>query len=104
MASQQGVGAQWHRHDHGPRYALRWSYARKFNVRNSYVANAINRLAYYTDIIGDAKMRDYVTGTTDPNDPSKHLDYTDEMFVQQRPGMTAEPPVVANQQFAPVAP
>jgi tetratricopeptide (TPR) repeat protein len=87
-------------------YAMAVAYARKFNIRNPFVANAINRLAYYTDVIGDAKMREYVTSTIDPTDPSKqgHLAYTDGMFVQQRPGLTAVPPADANKVPAPVAP
>jgi hypothetical protein len=82
------------------------AYARKFNIRNAFVANAINRLAYYTDVIGDAKMRDYVTATIDPTDSSKqaHLTYTDGMFVQQRPGLAAIPPADANEQPTPAAP
>jgi tetratricopeptide (TPR) repeat protein len=87
-------------------FAMSVAYARKYNIRNPYVANAINRLAYYTDIIGDAKMREYVTATLDPTDPSKqaHLSYTDGQFVQQRPGLTAVPPSEANEEPVPVAP
>ncbi len=87
-------------------FAMSVAYARKFNIRNPFVARAINRLAYYTDIIGDAKMREYVTGTIDPTDPAKqaHLSYTDGMYVQQRPGLTAVPPADANEEPVPVAP
>jgi hypothetical protein len=87
-------------------FAMAVAYARKFNVRNPFVATAINRLAYYTDIIGDAKMREYVTATSDPTDPTKqaHLSYTDGMYVQQRPGLTAVPAADANEEPMPVAP
>ena len=87
-------------------YSMAVVEARKFNVRSKWVAKAINHLAYYTDIIGDAKMREYVTGTVDPTDPNKqvHLSYTDGMFVQQRPGLTATPPADANVEQQPVAP
>ncbi len=80
--------------------------ARKYNVRNSSVARAINRLAYFTDIIGDTNMRTYVTNTIDPTDANKSakLDYKDGMFVQQRPGMAAVPPPDANDEPLPVAP
>jgi tetratricopeptide (TPR) repeat protein len=87
-------------------YATAVTEARKFNVRSKWVATAVNRLAYYTDIIGDAKLREYVTSTIDPTDPNKqaHLTYTDGMFVQQRPGLTATPPAVANVEEQPVSP
>ncbi len=87
-------------------FSMSVAYARKFNIRNAFVARAINRLAYYTDIIGDAKMREYVTATVDPTDPGKqaHLSYTDGMYVQQRPGLTAVPVADANEEPVPVAP
>jgi hypothetical protein len=78
--------------------------ARKYNVRNAWVARAINRLAYFTDIIGDTNMRTYVTNSNDPTDTSKKLDYKDGMFVQQRPGMAAVPSPDANAEPIPVAP
>jgi tetratricopeptide (TPR) repeat protein len=87
-------------------YAGAVALARKYNVRNKEITLAINRLAYFTDIIGDAKMKDYVTATVDPTDPAKqaHLNYSDGMFVQQRPGLSATPPPDANSQPLPVAP
>jgi hypothetical protein len=88
------------------RYATAVTLARKYNVRNPSVARAINRLAYFTDIIGDQNMRTYVTGTIDPTDASKaaHLDYKDGQFVQSRPGIAATPPPDANAEPLPVAP
>jgi hypothetical protein len=87
-------------------YAAAVALARKYNVRNKAVARAINQLAYYTDIIGDAKMHDYVTATPDPTDMTKqgHLTYSDGMFVLQRPGLAAVPPPDANDEPTPVAP
>ena len=87
-------------------YAMSVAYARKYNIGNQFVANAVNRLAYFTDIIGDAKMRDYVTATIDPTDPSKqaHLSYTDGMYVQQHAGLEAIPPADAKEEPVPVAP
>ena len=38
-------------------YASSVYLARKYNVRSDYVSKAIGRLAYFTDIIGDAKLR-----------------------------------------------
>jgi tetratricopeptide (TPR) repeat protein len=88
------------------RYATAVAYARKYNVRNPAVTKAIERLAYFTDIIGDAKMRDYVTRTKDPTDlsGSSNLTYTDGMYLQSRPGLTATPPPAAQAPPAPVAP
>ena len=50
------------------RYAVAVALARKYNVRNAQVTHAIERLAYFTDIIGDAKMHEYVSKTKDPTD------------------------------------
>ena len=88
------------------RYATAVALARQFNVRNDEVTQAISRLAYFTDIIGDAKMRDYVTRTKDPTDPSKSrmLPYTDGMYVQSRPGLTATPPSNGESSPLPVSP
>ena len=88
------------------RYATAVALARQYNVRNAQVTHAIGRLAYFTDIIGEAKMRDYVTKTKDPNDPMKlrMLSYTDGMYVQSRPGLTATPVSNAEALPAPVSP
>jgi tetratricopeptide (TPR) repeat protein len=88
------------------RYATAVAYARKYNVRNAQVTHAIERLAYFTDIIGNDKMRTYVTHTKDPTDlsGSSFLNYTDGMYLQARPGMTATPPAVGEGLPAPVAP
>ena len=88
------------------RYATAVALARKYNVRSAAVQKAIAKLAYYTDIIGDAKMQGYVTGTIDPTDPNKsaHLEYKDGQFVQSRPGLTAMPTGDAKAEPLPVAP
>jgi hypothetical protein len=88
------------------RYATAVAIARKYNVRNAQVTHAIERLAYFTDIIGEAKMRDYVTRTKDPTDLSgaTNLSYTDGMYLQSRPGLTATPTAVGAAPPAPVAP
>ena len=86
------------------RYATAIVEARKYNVRNAWVARAINRLAYFTDIIGDPKMREYVNATIDPVTKTGHLSYSDGMFVQQRPGLAAVPLPDANAEPMPVAP
>ena len=58
------------------RYASAVALAQKTNVRHPLVDQATARLAYYTGILGEAKMREYVTSTPDPSDPSKKLTYT----------------------------
>ena len=73
------------------RYATAVAYARKYNVKNAAVTRAIGRLAYYTDIIGDAKMAQYVSNTPDPTNPGSKLTYTTNMYVQTRPGLTTLP-------------
>ncbi len=88
------------------RYATSVALARQYNVRNPAVTRAIGRLAYFTDIIGDPKMKEYVTKTTDPTDPAKSrkLDYKDGQYVQSRPGITSVPPPSAVADPLPVAP
>jgi tetratricopeptide (TPR) repeat protein len=88
------------------RYATAVALARRYNVRNDEVTHAIARLAYFTDIIGNDKMRAYVTKTKDPADPSKSrtLPYSDGMYLQSRPGLTATPPPVGEGLPVPVAP
>jgi hypothetical protein len=48
------------------------------------IDQAITRLAYYTGILGEARMREYVTSTPDPSDPSKKLPYTAGQYEQMR--------------------
>jgi tetratricopeptide (TPR) repeat protein len=86
------------------RYATAVTLARAYNVRNAAVARAINRLAYFTDIIGDTKMQAYVTGTANPTNKSVNLTYTPGQFVQSRPGIAATPPPDAKPEPLPVAP
>ncbi len=86
------------------RYATAVAQARKYNVRNPSTQKAVARLAYFTDIIGEAKMREYVTGTTDPVDPTKKLTYTDGQYVQTRPGQTSVPPPSGQSLPLPAAP
>jgi hypothetical protein len=86
------------------RYATAVHLAKKYNVRNASVSKAIAKLAYYTDIIGDAKMREYVTGTVDPTNAGTKLSYTDGMYVQSRPGLTSTPAQNGSVPPLPVAP
>ena len=85
-------------------YATAVAYARKYNVRNPAINRAISRLAYYTDIIGDANMQKYVTNTNDPVNKGAKLSYTPNMYVQTRPGLTTLPPPSGEAKPLPAAP
>jgi hypothetical protein len=88
------------------RYATAVAYARKFNVKNPAITKAIGRLAYYTDIIGDAKMQQYVTNTPDPTQKgaAQKLPYTANQYVQTRPGLTALPAAQGDAKPLPAVP
>jgi tetratricopeptide (TPR) repeat protein len=87
------------------RYATAVAYARKFNVKNPAITKAIGRLAYYTDIIGDAKMQQYVTNAPDPTTKgATKLSYTPNMYVQTRPGLTALPVAQGDSKPLPASP
>lgn len=87
------------------RYSTSVSYARKFNVKNPAITKAIGRLAYYTDIIGDAKMQQYVTNSPDPTTKgASKLSYTPNMYVQTRPGLTALPAAQGDAKPLPASP
>ncbi len=85
-------------------YATSVAWAQNYNVRNDSVVHAIARLAYFTDIIGDAKLRTYVTATDDPIHKGSKLSYKDGQYVQSRPGISAVPKPSAQAEPLPVAP
>jgi hypothetical protein len=66
------------------RYSTAIVLARRYNVSNPAVTRAIRRLAFHTDTIGEAKMKQYTTGVKD-------LNYTEGMFPRMRPGMVTAP-------------
>ena len=74
-----------------------WSKA--YKVRNHAVDYAIQRLAFFTDIVGDAKMREWTQGILDP-ETQKPFEYSDGMFLRTRPGMT--PPLAPDGLPAPL--
>ena len=87
------------------RYATAVALGRRFNVKNQHVTRALARLAYFTDIIGDAKMAAAVTSTPDPTTKgATKLSYTPNMYVQTRSGLTALPPASGAQTPLPAAP
>lgn len=58
--------------------------ARRYSVSNPEVTRAIRRLAFFTDVIGEAKMTQYTGGI-------KELNYTAGMFPRMRPGQSSAP-------------
>ncbi len=66
------------------RYATSVMLARRFNVSNPSVTRAIRRLAFLTDVIGEAKMKTFT-------DSVKDLNYTPGMFQRMRPGVVSAP-------------
>lgn len=67
------------------RYANAVVFARRFNVANPQVIRAIRRLAFFTDVIGEAKMKQFTSTVRD-------LNYTEGMFPRMRPGISSAPP------------
>jgi outer membrane protein OmpA-like peptidoglycan-associated protein len=63
-------------------YVTALALARAHGARGRWVNRAIERLAYFSDILGDAKMREYVTHTKDPTDltGARYVEYSDGMF------------------------
>lgn len=66
------------------RYGNAITLARRYNVLNPAVAKAIQRLAFFTDVVGEAKLAQY-TGRV----PS--LEYTPGLFLRLRPGLVTAP-------------
>jgi outer membrane protein assembly factor BamD (BamD/ComL family) len=58
--------------------------AKRYSVSNPEVTRAIRRLAFFTDVIGEAKMQQYGASVKD-------LNYTPGMFPRMRPGQDAAP-------------
>jgi tetratricopeptide (TPR) repeat protein len=76
------------------RYGNAITLARRYNVSNPAIVKAIQRLAFFTDVIGEAKLSQY-TGRV----PS--LEYSPGMFLRLRPGLVTAP---ASDGMAPPAP
>jgi hypothetical protein len=86
------------------RYAAAALLARKYNVKNSSVQNGVSRLAYFTDFMGDDKMKAYVEATPDPLDPNNKLVYAPGEFLQWRSGVVTAPPPSGQPPPLPAAP
>ncbi|HSN98300.1 MAG TPA: hypothetical protein VLS89_08375, partial [Candidatus Nanopelagicales bacterium] len=67
-------------------YAEAVVWAKAWNVRNQAVDQAIQRLAFLTDILGDAKIREWTQGVVDPETQAP-FEYKDGTFLRSRPGM-----------------
>jgi LPS O-antigen subunit length determinant protein (WzzB/FepE family) len=86
------------------RYVTAALIARKYNVKDPTVQNAVSRLAFFTDYLGDDKMKGYVENTPDPLDASNKLVYRNGEFLQWRSGVVATPPSNGASSPLPAAP
>ncbi len=66
------------------RYGNAISLARRYNVSNPAVSRAIQRLAFFTDVIGEAKLGQHTARVKD-------LGYTPGLFLRLRPGLVKAP-------------
>lgn len=75
-------------------YAEAIEWAKAWKVQVDATDNAIRRLAFFTDIIGDEKLRQYTTGmkvpSADPGGAARDFAYADKMFLRMRRGVTAD--------------
>src|SRR5262249_20296129 len=67
------------------RYGTSIVLAKRYNVSNPGVLRAIRRLASVTEVIGEAKMKQFTASVKD-------LNYTEGMFQRMRPGQVSTPP------------
>jgi tetratricopeptide (TPR) repeat protein len=74
------------------RYVTAALIARKYNVKDPTVQAGVSRLAYFTDFLGDDKMKVYVENTPDPLNQSNKLVYRNGEFLQWRSGVVSTPP------------
>lgn len=78
------------------RYGTSIVLAKRYNVSNPGVLRAIRRLAFVTEVIGEAKMKQFTASVKD-------LNYTEGMFQRMRPGQVSTPPPVGLPEPLPVA-
>jgi len=77
------------------RYASSIVLAKRYNVSNPAITRAIRRLAYVTDVIGEAKMQAHASKVAD-------LHYESGMFQRMRPGLVTTPKPVGMPKPLPV--
>ncbi len=63
--------------------------AKHWKVNSSATDRAVGRLAFFTDIIGDQKLRQHTDGLQDPGTQSPFV-YQDKMFLRMRRGQGTE--------------
>jgi len=86
------------------RYVTSALEARKYNVKDATVQGAVARLAFFTDYLGNDKMKAYVEQTPDPLNPGSNLTYVDGEFLQWRSGVDEAPPPSGEPDPLPAAP
>jgi outer membrane protein assembly factor BamD (BamD/ComL family) len=79
------------------RYSTSVVLARRYNVSSTAVTRAIRRLAFVSDVVGEAKMSGFAGGVKD-------LNYTAGMFQRMRPGLVTTPKPEGMPQPLPVLP
>ncbi len=70
------------------RYATAVMLAQRYNLSHDQVVRSIRRLAFLTDVAGEAKMAEYTSA-------NKELDYKAGMFQRMRPGVFEAPKLEA---------
>ncbi len=78
------------------RYGNAIAMARRYNVSTPAVVRAIQRLSFFTDVIGEAKLQSYTARV-------QGLDYRPGMFLRIRPGLVTSPEPNGLPPVAPVA-
>jgi hypothetical protein len=66
------------------RYGNAIALARRYNVSNAPVMRAIGRLAFFTDVIGEAKLQQHTARV-------QGLEYSPGLFLRLRPGLVTAP-------------
>jgi hypothetical protein len=83
------------------RYAEAVIWARAWKTRGADAA--VGRLAAFTGLLGDARLRQYTGGIADPA-TKRAFEYQDGLFLRTRPGMTLAPAPPALPAPRPAAP
>lgn len=68
------------------RYAVSVMLAQRYNLSDESITRSIRRLAFLTDVAGEAKMSEYTAANSE-------LGYQAGMFQRMRPGMFERPEV-----------
>ncbi len=85
------------------RYTQAAVYAREKNVKSAHVQKGVARLAFYSDYMGDEKMRKYVERVQHPFE-KRPMTYQNGMFLQWRAGLVTRPKPSGEALALPVAP